>query len=63
MRRELVARLERARAEIKTLITSLDALDIALKLFGADGTNAKRMRLPPAHPAAKGEFQRAALVN
>lgn len=60
-RRELVAKLERARAEIKTLICGLDALDGALKLFGADGTNAKPMRLPPAHPAAKGEFQRLAL--
>ena len=60
-RRELVARLERARAEIKTLISGLDALDITLKLFGAEGSNAKPMRLPPAHPAAKGEFQRAAL--
>jgi hypothetical protein len=60
-RRELVARLERARAEIKTLICGLDALDVALQLFGADGTNAKPMRLPPAHPAAKGEFQRAVL--
>ena len=60
-RRELAARLERARAEIKTLITGLDALDVALRLFGSDGASAKPMRLPPAHPAAKGEFQRAAL--
>lgn len=60
-RRELVARLEVVRAETKTLVNGLDALDVALKLFGADGTGAKRMRLPPAHPAAKGEFQRAAL--
>ena len=60
-RRELVALLERSRAEIKTLISGIDALDVALKLFGADGSNAKPMRLPPAHPAGKGEFQRIAL--
>lgn len=60
-RRELVARLEVARSEIKTLVSGLDALDVALKLFGADGTSAKPMRLPPAHPAVKGEFQRIAL--
>lgn len=60
-RRELTARLERTRAEIKSLVTGLDAIDIALKLFGADGSQARPLRLPPAHPAAKGEFQRAAL--
>lgn len=60
-RRELVALLERSRAEIKTLISGIDALDVALKLFGADGNNAKPMRLPPAHPAGKGEFQRITL--
>ena len=60
-RRELVALLERSRSEIKTLISGIDALDVALRLFGADGSNAKPMRLPPAHPAGKGEFQRIAL--
>ena len=47
-RRELIARLEQARAEIKTLISGLDALDIALRLFGAEGAVTKPMRLPPA---------------
>lgn len=60
-RRELVARLERSRGEIKSYLSGIDAIDVALKLFGADGTNAKPMRLPPAHPARKGEFQRIAL--
>lgn len=60
-RRELVARVKLARAEIKTLTIGIDALDVTLKLFGADGRNAKPMRLPIAHPAAKGEFQRIVL--
>jgi len=60
-RRELEARLEAARAEIKTLTMGLDALDISLRLFGAPDIKTKSMRLPPAHPAAKGEFQRAVL--
>lgn len=60
-RRELEARLEAARAEIKTIVMGLDALDITLRLFGAPDITARPMRLPPAHPAAKGEFQRAVL--
>lgn len=60
-RRELEARLKVARAEIKTIIVGLDALDIALRLFGATGILTKPKRLPPAHPAGKGEFQRLAL--
>jgi hypothetical protein len=60
-RRELEAHLKVARAQIKTLTVGLDALDVALRLFGAVGIKTKPMRLPPAHPAAKGEFQRAAL--
>ena len=60
-RRELVARVKVARAELKTLTIGIDALDVSLKLFGADGRNAKPMRLPIAHPAAKGEFQRIVL--
>lgn len=60
-RRELTVRLKVVRAEDKTLTMGIDALDIALRLFGSVDARTKPMRLPPAHPAAKGEFQRLAL--
>lgn len=60
-RRELMARLEMVRAEMKSLVSGIDALDVALRLFGAEGKDTKPMRLPPAHPAGKGEFQRVVL--
>lgn len=60
-RRELEARLKVARTEIKKLIVGLDALDVALRLFGAADVATKPKRLPHPHPAAKGEFQRLAL--
>lgn len=60
-RRELEARLKAIRAEDKTLTMGIDALDIALRLFGSVDARTKPMRLPPPHPAAKGEFQRVAL--
>ena len=60
-RRELTARLKFVEAEAKTLTMGLDALDIALRLFGSEDARTRPMRLPPAHPAAKGEFQRLAL--
>ena len=62
-RRELVARLKLAKADIKTITHGIDALDVVLKLFAPEvnGADAKEMRLPIAHPAAKGEIQRCAL--
>jgi hypothetical protein len=62
-RRELVARLKLAKAEIKTLTHGIDALDQVLKLFAPEinGADAKLMRLPIPHAASKGEMQRAAL--
>ena len=62
-RRELVARLKLAKAEIKTLTAGIDSLDAVLKLFAPEinGADAKPMRLPIPHAAAKGEMQRAAL--
>jgi len=59
--RELNARLKAVEAEMKTLIMGLDAIDISLRLFGSEDVRTKPMRLPTAHPAAKGEFQRHAL--
>jgi hypothetical protein len=63
-RRELVARLKAANAEIKTLTIGLDAIDVVLKLFAPEinAADAKPMRLPIPHGAAKGEMQRAALT-
>lgn len=60
-RRELEARLKIARLEIKSLIVGMDALDVSLRLFGVTGVAGRPKRLPPPHPAAKGEFQRLAL--
>ena len=60
-RRELTARLRAVEAETKTLKMGLDAIDISLRLFGSEDARTKPMRLPAAHPAAKGEFQRHAL--
>jgi hypothetical protein len=60
-RRELVARLKLAQTEAKSLVIGIDAVDATLKLFGADYSIDNRpKRLPTPHPAAKGEFQRAA---
>jgi len=60
-RRELVARLKVARADVKSFVIGIDAIDVTLKLFGAEVIATRPMRLPPAHAAGKGEFQRAAL--
>lgn len=62
-RRELVARLKLAKAEIKTLTGGIDALDVVLKLFAPEinGADAKAKRLPTYHAASKGEMRRAAL--
>src|ERR1039458_9505721 len=62
-RRELVARLKLAKAEIKSLHSGIDAIDAVLKLFApeVDGSMAKEMRLPVPYAADKGEMQRAAL--
>ena len=60
-RRELMARLKVVQAEARTLTMGLDAIDISLRLFGAEDVRTRPMRLPPAHPAKKGEFQRLVL--
>lgn len=60
-RRELTARLKAVESETKTLKMGLDAIDISLRLFGSEDARTRPMRLPVAHPAAKGEFQRHAL--
>jgi hypothetical protein len=62
-RRELAARLKQAKAEIKSLTASIDAIDAVLKLFApeVDGSTASEMRLPIPYAADRGEIRRAAL--
>ena len=59
-RAEIAGQIEHARATLRKLITDLDAIDVAIRIFDpkADICEIKAKAYPPRHAAFRGEMMR-----